>query len=328
MKPMLLHYYITNRCNSRCQFCSIWSETPKFDASFEDVLSNLKKARGQGCRFVDFTGGEPLLHPLLPDFLYSAKKIGFITSLTTNCILFNDRVKELAGKIDLLHFSIDADNAQLHNKIRGSDSFNAVCNSISPALKNHLVPDLIFTYTDDNINSFSGVYNLARQHRLMVILDPVFSTEQKKDPISSYTHHLARTYAKKSGVYLNTAHLIFRQKGGNNTLHPRCKAVLSTIVISPDNKQLLPCYHHAVPSFSTLNGVSDRSELFIKNTSQKEGRYSFCEGCHINCYFDPSYNYRLDRLFFCSLKSKFIYIIMKYFRYQHLGALWRLFFKL
>ena len=24
MKPLLLHYYVTMRCNARCSFCDIW----------------------------------------------------------------------------------------------------------------------------------------------------------------------------------------------------------------------------------------------------------------------------------------------------------------
>ena len=32
-------------------------------------FANLRDAKKAGCRFVDFTGGEPLLHPELPRFL-------------------------------------------------------------------------------------------------------------------------------------------------------------------------------------------------------------------------------------------------------------------
>ena len=45
MKPLLLHYYITNRCNSRCSFCGIWKEQPKVDANADEVLANLQSAR-------------------------------------------------------------------------------------------------------------------------------------------------------------------------------------------------------------------------------------------------------------------------------------------
>ena len=56
MRPLLLHYYITNRCNAKCRFCSIWSEKPKSDAKIDDVINNLRAARKAGCRFVDLIG--------------------------------------------------------------------------------------------------------------------------------------------------------------------------------------------------------------------------------------------------------------------------------
>ena len=326
MKPTLLHYYITNRCNSRCSFCSIWKETPKSDARLTDVITNLRLARKAGCRFVDFTGGEPLLHPDLPRFLEEAKKLRFITSVTTNCILFPDRVAELAGKIDLLHFSIDSDNAQQHDAIRGCISFSRVIESIPIALNNRLVPDLLFTYTDDNINSFEGVIRIARLHRLIAILDPVF-TPDGSDAVSKTTHQKALHYCRRPGVYLNKAHLSLRAKGGNTTKRPLCRSVTSTIVISPENEQLLPCFHHRtefIPLAKTplLSASNNRT---MKEAKKKQGTHSFCEGCHINCYFDPSYNYLPNMLFFQSLKAKLAYIIMKYFIYGHFQSYLRLY---
>jgi len=318
-KPILLHYYITNRCNARCRFCTIWSEMPKKDALTDDVLQNLVDTRKAGCRFVDFTGGEPLLHPDLPRFLSAAKSLGFITSVTTNCILFPRRVAELAGTIDLLHFSIDAATPTIHDEIRGCASFDAVLESIPLALQQKMVPDLLFTYTDYNIDEVEGVYKIARKNRLMLILDPVFSTAGP-DTTSPATHEKAAEFSQKPGIYLNTAHLTLRRNGGNHIRSPLCKAVTSTIVVSPDNQRLLPCFHHRTIRITPVKQSSPPT-MEIQSAYKMEGRYPFCEGCHINCYFDPSYNYMFNRLFFQSLTAKFSYIIMKYVIYAHYKSL-------
>jgi len=155
MKHLLLHYYLTNRCNSKCVFCDIWKETPKLDAKEDDVIRNLYSARKAGCSFVDFTGGEPLLHRSLPLFLSEAKKIGFITSVTTNCILFKKRISELDNLIDLLHFSIDSDQSEHHNNLRGVNCYDDVIESIEISKKYRLFPDLLFTYNDKNINEYA-----------------------------------------------------------------------------------------------------------------------------------------------------------------------------
>jgi len=315
-KPILLHYYITNRCNARCGFCTIWQQTPKVDARLKDVIDNLRHARIAGCSFVDFTGGEPLLHPHLPDFLKEAKKLGFITSVTTNAMLFKERVSELRGLIDLLHFSIDADTAQLHDKIRGCASYQHVINSIDIAIKNKLYPDLLFTYTPENIDAIEGVWELARNKKLILILDPVFDL-RGADRLNLAVHQKALSFSKRKGVYLNRAHLLLRDKGGNRIRDSLCRAVSSTVVILPDNCLALPCYHHRCNT-QAINGNLQkllRSES-RRESINKEGKYSFCEGCHINCYFDPTYQFCGGRFLLESIRSKLKYAFTKYLIYR------------
>ncbi len=316
MKPLLLHYFITNRCNARCRFCAIWKEQPKKDVKSENVSQNLSDARKAGCRFVDFTGGEPLLHPDLPLFLKKAKEHGLITSVTTNTILFPDRVRELAGLIDLLHFSIDADNAELNDDLHGTMTYNTALRSIPLAINNNLFPDLLFTYSDTNIDHFLGLYRVARENKIMIILDPLFNPEGR-DTVLPATHRKALEYSRLPGVYLNKAHLALRQQGGNSTIKTICKAVSSVIVVLPDNTLALPCFHHCrekieiKPSLTSVLSHPLRLEA-LKN----QGHYSFCEGCHINCYFDPSYTFLRNDLFIKSITTKGRYAFQKYFRYK------------
>lgn len=317
MKPTLLHYYLTNRCNSKCTFCTIWQEMPKVDAKEEDVLRNLRDARKCGCSFVDFTGGEPLLHRNLPLFLSEAKKLGFITSVTTNCILFPERATELRGLIDLLHFSIDSDNPEQHDFLRGVDCYSEVLKSIKLAKQNKLVPDLLFTYTEDNIQNIEGIYKIARENRLILILDPVFNP-WSSDKIPILTHQKAIVFSKRFGVYLNRAHLLLRAAGGNHIREPQCKAVDTTLVILPDNSVALPCYHHRKSCISIMTDIFDiiSSEAF-QDSRSTQGKYSFCEGCHINCYFDPTYTYLRNKMTYYSLTAKLKYAWTKYVLYHH-----------
>jgi MoaA/NifB/PqqE/SkfB family radical SAM enzyme len=316
MKPILLQYYVTNRCNSRCIFCSIWKEQPKADAQLTDVMQNLAEARREGCRFVDFTGGEPLMNPLLDVFLKEAKRLGFITSMTTNCILFKEQAKKLRGLVDLLHFSIDADTESLHNEIRGVDSYTHVLESIPIALENNLVPDLLFTYTDRTIDAFEGIYTVARKNKLIIIVDPVFDPDGP-DKVSWQTHAKAIHYAKRPGIYCNKAHISLRKRGGNHASSTICRAVSSAIIVLPTNHVALPCFHHV---FSTVPIDGSLSEA-LQQPQRKEalfmqGHYPFCEGCHINCYFDPSYLSVRSILYFQSMSAKISYAMTKYLFYQ------------
>ena len=105
--PVLCNYYLTYRCNAACTFCDIW-EKPSPYVTRESFLQNLQALRRLGVKIIDFTGGEPLLHRDLPFFLQTAQEMGFITTITTNTLLYPKRAHDLRGKVDMLHFSLDA----------------------------------------------------------------------------------------------------------------------------------------------------------------------------------------------------------------------------
>src|SRR6478609_11779154 len=103
--PVLCNYYVTYRCNAKCSFCDIW-EKPSPYITLENAARNLDDLRRLGVSVIDFTGGEPLLHRQLPELLQMARDRGFITTVTTNALLYPKFAEKLKGKIDMLHFSL------------------------------------------------------------------------------------------------------------------------------------------------------------------------------------------------------------------------------
>ncbi len=313
--PILLHYYITYRCNCKCTFCDIWRIDELChvgDAGIEEVRRNLTDARKLGTRFVDFTGGEPLLHPQLPDMLEQAKNLGFKTSITTNCILYPQRAKELAGSVDFLHFSIDSSDSHQHDSIRSAKAFSRVGESIETAKRLGEVPDLLFTVTEENMDSLLPLAEMAQKLRWMLIVNPVFSHQLKRGLNAEILDRL-EAVANAPYVYLNKAFLRLRRNGGNSINKPRCRAVTSTIVVSPENEMLLPCFHFA-QSKLPINGslLRARKSKECNAFEARQGRFAFCQGCTLNCYFDPSFAYKLDRYFYESLAAKAKYSWYKY----------------
>ena len=78
----------TTGCNLRCPFCHnaglvVPEQLPTEALDTEEVLSFLKKRRGV-LDGVCITGGEPLLHPEVPDFLRRLHELGYRTKLDTN----------------------------------------------------------------------------------------------------------------------------------------------------------------------------------------------------------------------------------------------------
>src|SRR6202012_4116345 len=99
--PSICNYYVTLRCNQRCTFCNIPHTnhgSPSRLPPLEQVRANLRDLKRLGVVILDVTGGEPLLYRDLIEMLTIAKKMRFITSVTTNGMLYPKFAEQLAGK--------------------------------------------------------------------------------------------------------------------------------------------------------------------------------------------------------------------------------------
>ncbi|ACF14844.1 Radical SAM domain protein [Chloroherpeton thalassium ATCC 35110] len=315
--PLLCNYYLTYRCNAECKFCDIWKK-PSIYASLPDIQQNLTDLKRLGVQFVDFTGGEPLLHKDLPEILSFAKQLGFFTSITTNTLLYPKQAAKLTGKVDLLHFSLDSIVPEKHDEIRGVSCFSKLLESIAVAKSLGEQPDILFTVQESNYKELPEVYEtICRPNKLALIINPIFEygeffSAESTDAMFRYMLKFARRH---HGTYLNSAFIKLRRDGGNNISAPVCKAVSEVIVISPYNEMILPCYHAAqkqIPIDGKLYEL--RHSDLVKKEIARQGRYDFCAGCTVNCYFEPSFARSMNRYTMVSIPAKIRYGSYKLFR--------------
>lgn len=312
--PILCNYYLTYRCNATCSFCDIW-ERPSGYTSLESYEQNLRDLKKLKVKVIDFTGGEPLLHQQLPVMLSLAKKMGFITTVTTNALLYPKNAQKLAGLIDMLHFSLDSAQKEEHDSMRGVACFDFVMESIQIASELGERPDILFTVFGHNIDQIGEVYKkITLPNDLILILNPAFDYNEVS--IESGLSHdkldILRAWGKRKNVYLNEGFIQLRLDGGNKIASPVCKAGSSTIVISPDNKLITPCYHlgkQEIPINNNLYSLYYSQQ--IQDELAMEGRYSECEGCTINCYMQPSFAVEMNRYWWRSLPSTLKYNRLK-----------------
>lgn len=310
-RPLLLSYYVTTSCNARCGFCAIWQTEHPRSADLNDVIRNCNDARKAGVRFVDFTGGEPLMYPYLVEALTEAKRCGLYTSITTNTLLYPHYAERLKKKIDFLLFSIDGDRSH-HDANRGVPCYDTLCESLSLAKSLGEHPELLFTVTDASACYLNDVYRMAREYNVMLLLNPAFNYFGPAALSKEHCRELRR-YGRKPFVFVNLALLRLIENDGNDRNTPRCRAVDAAIIISPDNTVLAPCYHHKIIE---LPIGTDLAELYanqdLQSVRDKQGRFPECEGCTINCWFDPSFEYSFDHYMIKSLSSRLKYAIDRY----------------
>ncbi|GAB3564465.1 radical SAM protein [Spirosoma luteolum] len=312
--PVLCNYYVTYRCNASCGFCDIW-ERPSPYVTLENARQNLRDLKRLGVRVVDFTGGEPLLHRQLPDLLREAKALGLITTVTTNGLLYPKQAHQLRGLVDMLHFSLDSPVAEEHDQSRGVRCFDKVIESIGVARSLGERPDILFTVFEHNIGQIQALYEeICQPNELVLILNPVFeyNAVDTGSQLSAASLRELTRWGRRKNVYLNDAFVQLRLDGGNHIDKPVCRAGSTTIVISPENKLVLPCYHlglHELPIEGDLYGLYQSAA--VQELVALEGRLPACEGCTINCYMQPSFAVELSRYWWKALPSTLKYNWMK-----------------
>lgn len=301
MAPLVANYYLTYRCNARCHFCDIWALEPKQEADLDTIRKNLSDLRRLGVKYVDFTGGEPLLKEDVGEIYAEAKRQGFVTSMTTNTILYPKRAHEIQGLVDFLNFSLDGPDAETHNQSRGVQIFETLVESVKLAIALGEYPVLNHTVTAQNYDRIGEVAELGLQLGARVWLNPAFTAHSnynsKKNPTPDMVMAIEAAARKYPNLGYNKAALAFIEAGGNDTQNPRCKAVDAVIAISPHDELLLPCYHFAqtgVPINGRLYELYKQSEE-VESYRQSQGKLAVCEGCTVWCYLIPSFFKGLDK---------------------------------
>jgi len=109
MKPLILAYFITFRCNLNCTYCTYIQD--RFDYRFKEVntqdAKNILRICRSGVPAVAFSGGEPLIRKDIVEIVHYAKQLRYRPiTLFTNGILLPEK-DEVLNDIDFLQISLD-----------------------------------------------------------------------------------------------------------------------------------------------------------------------------------------------------------------------------
>lgn len=299
--PLTCNYYVTLRCNQRCVFCNIPHTnkgSPSREPTMDNVRANLRDLRRLGVRIVDVTGGEPLLYRNIVEMLAYAKRVGLMTTVTTNGMLYPRLASQLTGKLDALLFSLDSTDAAEHDRIRGDiKSFHLVLQALKTARKCGQALYISHVVTNQSYDKIDDMIRFAKEQGAILYLNPCFSFFGNEGLAPEKALGLMR-YFGSPNVILDRAQLKLIASGGNDPEAPVCRAVTSTVVISPENELWLPCYHFRKHGLPINNRLFDlyRNAPVVQAAKLLEGRYDFCEGCTVYCYMRSSlfWKYPID----------------------------------
>jgi Fe-coproporphyrin III synthase len=149
-------FHILTRCNLSCRHCYI---NPTQHGRRTLPLGAIECWLGaffDKCETANviFLGGEPTLHPALPEAVRAARAMGYSSiTIDTNGFLFNNILSRVTPEeVDYFSFSLDGATRQTNDRIRGEGSYDRCLAGIQCAVKLGFNTSLIYTVSSMNLH--------------------------------------------------------------------------------------------------------------------------------------------------------------------------------
>lgn len=163
-------FHILTDCNLKCRHCYINKKQhgkntlplETINAWLSVFASKNKEAN------VIFLGGEPTLHPNLPEAVNKAKSLGYSSiTIDTNGYLFHDILSKVSPDvIDYFSFSLDGTTRETNDMIRGKGSFDTCIQGIKNAVLKGFSTSLIYTVSTKNIHELDKIAPLLKDLKI------------------------------------------------------------------------------------------------------------------------------------------------------------------
>ena len=290
---------LTNRCNLNCPICFANSDAAGYvyEPTFEQVLTMLRTYRAMRPapgRAIQFSGGEPTLHPRFLDCLRAAVEMGFShTQIATNGLRLareEDFAKrcEDAGLHDV-YLQFDGVTDEVYRKTRGralmDEKMRAVERIMETDMKIVLVPTIVRGFNDhqvgaivqfalDRIETISGIsfqpvaftgristdQRLAQRYTLTDMAHDVARQTGISDPLEDwYPLSCVQPFTRLVAAVRGEPNIVM-------SCHPHCS--LGTYLFVGTDGRPVP-----VPQFFNLKGLLDDMWRLAKKT--ETSRFKF-----------------------------------------------------
>lgn len=174
-KEFYFQWHFLNKCNLRCKHCyqegytAIELSFDKLKKIADQITMALEKWDMYGR--ISLTGGEPFsskqLFPLL-EHLNSQKRIKSINILTNGTLITNDDIDRLKkiSKLFEVQVSLDGDNADMHDSVRGKGAFQKAINGIRLLKESGFRVAIMYTVMPGNQEGVLGAIDLAENENV------------------------------------------------------------------------------------------------------------------------------------------------------------------
>lgn len=171
-KPTVFAFYLTSRCNSRCQMCDFW-KNPNLaeELTYEEICNILYDLKRLGVRVLSFSAeGEIFTRPDALDILRFSKELGFTFSVNSNGLAINESLASQLAEINpnSIIFSIDSTDPDQYQEVRGvKNGLQKVLQSVRLLHeKNYYRVSAGAVIRHDNLDQIPKLLELSSQYNL------------------------------------------------------------------------------------------------------------------------------------------------------------------
>jgi radical SAM protein with 4Fe4S-binding SPASM domain len=315
--PYKLILYLTDRCNSKCATCKIWSKEPRQELSASELRDFFRKNRG--FRWIDLTGGEVFtradIKEVLDVILDECHRLallhiptnGYLTEKITASV--RHAVSRFPGRLSMT-VSIDGP-PELHNRLRGlKDGWQRAVETCKKL--EHLMPKRViigYTLSNHNAGSLGEAFNALKKRLPFLTWDRVHL---------NLAHNSPHYYSNQSDVLVTDRELIRRdirlllsnRKGHRSVTnavevrfltlleeylqegsHPlgRCEALNATVTVNPQGR-VYPCLFFDKALGSLRNGSFDLQPILLTEEAVRLSKNILrsCPHCWSACEAYPT----------------------------------------
>ncbi len=318
MNPKIMFVRVSENCNAGCFMCNFAHTHNSYNITDEQFDWLLKSINEKGTyEIVRFTGGEPLLHPHITEFIKKCKNYGYETSIITNGYLLPNLAEKIADSgLDQIIISIDGSKPEIHDKLRGlPGGLERIKTGISKIrnLNSNIVIRANTVASELNIDDLENLYQLLDDLKFnswsIIPIRPTDNPDTKWNP--EHLEHNKQVYNNFINLQSKHPNITLLGYSSNwagetdedvtNTFennfrvmpHNQCNLVDLIRFYIPNQDLLVPCNCAAHRIHQIATEYDSEEDIFKKANIMadwlKENGITHCTGCEpLNAYLSDN----------------------------------------
>jgi MoaA/NifB/PqqE/SkfB family radical SAM enzyme len=296
-RPYFAQWEVLYRCNMKCVFCNVYKDKTydQTELSTQNSFKLLEELKRVGIIFINFTGGEVFLKKDFVAILRYARKLGFFITMNENGLLLKQYAPLIKDYVDSIHVSLDSDNSEKYEKMRGvENAFSKVLEGIRASKAQGIHVGVNLTVTKENFGELREFCEFMKDLDVDIFLTIVSvtptefkDTSQAKDlkvDFKQYAQKVKKLKREYPFIKTSDSYLDFVENGGFNNY--RCLTMKTTLNIKPDGSIAFPCGYF--PKFKFQGDVNKIKQWPLFQEAKKVFKYDFCLNCNLSCFYVPT----------------------------------------